>query len=339
MPAKPRSATFDPDVVGVYHCWNRVVQRRHLFGFDALTGKDYSYRKSWIWNRLKELAAVMGIDVLDYAILDNHLHLVLRNRPDVIEQWDDLEVARRWWLLCPERKEQDGSAAEPTRCELRYYQQKADEYRARLSDISWFMRLLSQPIARRANREDGVDGRFFAKRFGCKRIESGTDVLACSLYVDLNVVHAGKANTPEESEYTSAFDRIRSRWRAAQEKFATSPSVSLTDNNDLDSWLAPVFLDERAEAYENIEQAACSNPIGAARVSNKGFLSITCRQYLVLLDVLGRRIRGDKRGQIPAELPAILERLDTSVENLMSSVGKFFQGSSCYRAGPASALG
>ena len=31
MPSKPRADVFDPDEVGAYHCWNRLVQRRHLF--------------------------------------------------------------------------------------------------------------------------------------------------------------------------------------------------------------------------------------------------------------------------------------------------------------------
>ena len=84
MPAKPRSEVFDPDEVGVYHCWNRLVRRRHLFGLDALTSKDYSYRKDWVRDRFRQLAGAMAIDVLDYAILDNHLHIVLRNRPDIV---------------------------------------------------------------------------------------------------------------------------------------------------------------------------------------------------------------------------------------------------------------
>jgi hypothetical protein len=46
----------------------------------------------------------MAIDVLDYAILGNHLHVVLRNRPDIVSTWSDAEVARRWWFVCPSRK-------------------------------------------------------------------------------------------------------------------------------------------------------------------------------------------------------------------------------------------
>jgi hypothetical protein len=33
--------------------------------------------------------------VLGFAILSNHFHLVLRNRPDVVAAWSDSEVASR----------------------------------------------------------------------------------------------------------------------------------------------------------------------------------------------------------------------------------------------------
>jgi hypothetical protein len=36
------------------------------------------------------------------------------------------------------------------------------EYRHRLIDISWFMRSLSEPIARQANKEDSCTGRFYS---------------------------------------------------------------------------------------------------------------------------------------------------------------------------------
>lgn len=41
----------------------------------------------------------------------------------------------------------------------------ADTYRARLFDLSWYMRVLNESIARQANAEDGVKGCFWEGRF------------------------------------------------------------------------------------------------------------------------------------------------------------------------------
>lgn len=328
MPSKPRSKLFNPDEVGVYHCWNRLVRRRRLFGLDPLTNKDYSYRKNWVRERFQQLAGAMAIDILDYAILDNHLHVVLRNRPDIVITWSDEEVARRWWFVCPMRRNEDGSIPEPKPCEIKLLVQRVDQYRSRLSDISWMMRLACQPIARRANQEDNVDGRFFAKRFDCERLETCSDVLSCSVYVNLNLIGAGMAETPEQSEFTSAFDRIRARWEQMQEEIGTS--VSIPSEEEADAWLAPIFLDERAEAYTGTSSGSLPdpsessspscNPTGAARISNKGFLPVTRDQYLSLLDTLGRVVRKGKRGVIPSDLAPILERLNVDPRRWFDSL-------------------
>ncbi len=83
------------------------------------------------------------------ACLSNHFHLVLRSRPDVVATWDDTEVARRWWALCPKRKvkdEIDGQSiwipAEPTELDLNSIRNEPvllAAIRLRLSDISWWM--------------------------------------------------------------------------------------------------------------------------------------------------------------------------------------------------------
>ena len=80
------------DVVGIYHCYNRCSQRAFLCGFDPLTQTDFSHRKDWIRNGLKSLAASMAVDVLDYAVMDNHFPVVLRNRPDLVAGWSHEEV-------------------------------------------------------------------------------------------------------------------------------------------------------------------------------------------------------------------------------------------------------
>ena len=40
-------------------------------------------RKSWIEHRLEELAEIFSVAVAGFAILDNHLHLLVRLDPDV----------------------------------------------------------------------------------------------------------------------------------------------------------------------------------------------------------------------------------------------------------------
>ena len=78
-----------------------------------MTGKNFDHRKVWIEDRLQQLAAAFGIDLLAFSCLSNHFHLILRSRPDVVATWDDTEVARRWLLLCPVRK----SKLPPDDCE------------------------------------------------------------------------------------------------------------------------------------------------------------------------------------------------------------------------------
>jgi hypothetical protein len=54
---------------------------------------------------------VFAVDICGFAVLSNHLHLVLRIRPDVGQEWSDEEVARRWWRLFP-RRDSCGASAE-----------------------------------------------------------------------------------------------------------------------------------------------------------------------------------------------------------------------------------
>jgi hypothetical protein len=84
-----------------------------LSGVDSVSGKDFSYRKEWIRQRIEKLASVFGVDVLTYAILSNHLHVVLRNRPDVVETWSDRQVALRWLQIFP-GKRIDEQLGDPT---------------------------------------------------------------------------------------------------------------------------------------------------------------------------------------------------------------------------------
>ena len=136
-----------------------------LCGVDPLTKHDYEHRKEWIRERL-ELASVFAIDICGYAVMSNHLHVVLRARPDLVRDWSDEEVALRWTRLCPPRDPATGEKTEPRACDLNMIVSdpaRLAVIRQRLSSLSWFMGRLSEPIARRANREDECKGRFWER--------------------------------------------------------------------------------------------------------------------------------------------------------------------------------
>lgn len=167
---RPRRNVVDDDQVGVYHVWSRCVRRAWLCGLDPLTGNNWSHRKSWFFERLQELTAIFAIDACVWAILSNHYHLILRNRPDLAAQWTDEEVVRRWWQLCPERKDEQGRAAEPTDLEIKSLLAdpgQVAEWRKRLSSVSWFMKSLNEWFSRRANAEEGARGHFLNGPLPC----------------------------------------------------------------------------------------------------------------------------------------------------------------------------
>lgn len=268
-----------------YHVVARCVRRAWLWGFDEYAGKDYSHRKAWVLERLGQLAAIFAIDVCAYAVMPNHYHLVLRVDQAMARGWSQAEVVRRWTQLFSrppliERWEQRScTAAEGDMAEV-----LIERWRERLYDVSWYMRCLNEPLARRANAEEGCTGRFWEGRFRSQALLDEAGLLTAMAYVDLNPVRANIAATPEESVFTSIEQRIRevggTRASATQSQGgaqAKPHSVPLLH-----------FADER--------DGAPAIPFGLP-------------DYLSLVDWTGRAVRQDKRGAIDGSLPPIARRL------------------------------
>jgi len=339
MARQNRRDIFDPNEVGCFHAIQRTVRRAWLCGSDPVSGKSFEHRRTWIQNRLQELAASFGIDCLSFAVMVNHAHVILRNRPDIVAGWSDEEVAKRWWQLFPLRKNKDKTPAVPTESELKLWMTPArnKQLRSRLSDISWWMRALAEPIARRSNIEDQCTGRFWEGRFKCQKLADETAILACSAYVDLNPVRAGVAEAPEKSQYTSVYERVaahqavqKERTRAKLRKRrkgrtrAAGSGEGQTSFVRRDAWLTPLTIDERSSAYKGAMPSKSGK-----RASDKGFLGMSFELYLKLLDWTGRQIRRDrKKGRIPADLAPIMERVGLSGElwcDLVKRFGKIFK--------------
>lgn len=176
-----------------------------LCGEDPVTGRDLSHRRAWIEDRLLELADIFTVHVYAYAVMSNHYHITVDYRPQERLEFTDEEIARRWLHLFPPHP---GQAPEQAVVALLDDPERLATLRERLGDLSWYMRCLNEPIARRANREDDCTGRFWQGRFCSKVLPNDRSVWACMAYDDLNPLRAGMADAIDAPEHTSLQRRL-----------------------------------------------------------------------------------------------------------------------------------
>lgn len=199
---QPRYTQIDIEATPYYHVISRCVRRAFLCGYDRASAQCFDHRKGWVLERLAELSGSFAISINAYAVLSNHLHLVVRIDSTRARQWAAAEVVERYGALFPRAVqcwEGFSQAAQAQRVAL---------WRARLSDLSWFMRCLNEAIARRANQEDGCTGHFWEGRFRSQALLDEAGLLTCMTYVDLNPIRAGLATSLGESDFTSIQQRL-----------------------------------------------------------------------------------------------------------------------------------
>jgi hypothetical protein len=192
----------------VVHCVQRCVRRAFLCGVDHYSGQSFEHRKAWVEQRLQHVSACFAVGVHAYAVMSNHLHVVLQFVPEIATGWSDNEVAERWVRLFPPHEDADEARLAKQRA-LQANPERLARCRGRLADLSWFMRCLAEPLARQANAEDACKGRFWEGRFKCQRLLDDRALIAAMAYVDLNPVRAGMTDRLETSMHTSAFERLK----------------------------------------------------------------------------------------------------------------------------------
>jgi hypothetical protein len=299
---------------GVYHCMVRCVRRAYLCGEDAYSGRNYDHRKGWIRGRLGLLTRSFGVDLLTYAVMSNHIHTVLRTRPELVATWSDEEVAERWLsVYTPRHVGEDGQPVYEVRerdieCLLEDDERVA-EIRTRLSSLSWFMKALNEHISRRANREDDCKGRFWESRFKSQRLENEAAVLACMCYVDLNPVRAKLAEGLEDSVFTGAYDRIMAKKASERLKQLESAKVPKTARDQKEQQLQKVIT----RCNELVDLSGGQTP----------FSYLDESAYLNILDWTGRQMRSDKPEHINPETRLLLEGMELDANEWVRTVQRY----------------
>lgn len=261
---RPRKSLICLQDTPYYHCISRCVRRAFLCGEDHYSKKSYEHRRQWVEARLIKLGSIFAINVCAYAVMSNHTHVVLHVDRDEALSWTTHEVLKRWHTLhkgtnLTRQYMQAKQRSLLSDAQIESVIATANIYRQRLHDISWFMRLLNEFIARLANKEDECTGRFWEGRFKSQSLLDEAALAACMAYVDLNPLRVGLSQTPEQSDFTSIKKRVAAAKIGKQPQYLQPFSGSGNELKGL-----PFLLDD----------------------------------YLELVDKLGKKIRSDQSGYI-----------------------------------------
>jgi REP element-mobilizing transposase RayT len=289
---RARKTLVSLEETNYYHCISRCVRRAWLCGNDPYTGKNFEHRRQWVLDRLRQLSEIFAIDICAYAVMTNHYHVVVHVDKEKAKSWSAQQVISLWTQLYKGHLLADRYAQGDTlsNAEQTALSGMIEEWRLRLYDISWFMRCLNEYLAHKANEEDNCKGRFFEGRFKSQALLDEGALLTCMSYVDLNPIRAGLAETPEDSEFTSIQERIKSY--AGQQK--SSKGSEFKPN------LFPFVRTSEQEERKGIH--------------------FDEQDYYRLLDWTGRAIRDDKKVSIPEDLAPIMERLQLNPNGWLKSV-------------------
>lgn len=293
----PRKSQICVDATPYYHCVSRCVRHAFLCGKDRFTGRSFEHRRAFIEAELRRLGQIFFLDVVAYSVMQNHFHVVLFIDSPAQQEATSHDVVTRWHQL---HHGTQLSARflnnEPLEA---YEQQQLDAlinlWRTRLASISWYMRVLNEKVARMANAEDNVTGRFWQGRFKCQALLDEQALLSCMAYVDLNPVRAGIADTPENSAHTSVKHRV-DHWQ--------NTAIAQPNHANLESHSDHKFQPDDLHPFT-------ANP---SHDIQKG-ISFSVIGYLELLDWTGKQIREDKPGKISDDAPPVLQRLSISAEH------------------------
>ncbi len=262
---------------------------------------------------LRDLATHFALEIVGFALMDNHVHILVNLQPGEAETWSDKQVAERWLAV---HRPRNGymQPIEPTAEHVAAFAsdpEKVVSARQRLASLSQFMKDFKQHVAERANREDGVTGSFWEGRYNCKPIFDEAQLLATMCYIDLNPFAAGACRKPAQGEHTSVKLRVRhaafAADQAAAERGKAGASLAITPGRGRGRrrWLAPM------------------------RQTGRGLLSgLTLSRYLRLLDRTARLLRPGKHRLKRSDRRPIDWRGRVSLQALTQRILQLFEQTS-----------
>lgn len=189
-----RQKRIKRDRLAYYHCMTRVVGRQMLLG---------EVEKEHMRKLIRKVEGFTGVRVLTYALMTNHIHLLLeepdrdtpvsdelllRRMSSLYTEWEIQEITLRWadWLA-------QGNIDAVSEDKRRYI--------CRMHDISAFMKTLKHRFSFWFNRMYRRKGTLWEERFKSVLVEGGDTLRTVAAYIEMNPVRAGLSVDPAEYRY------------------------------------------------------------------------------------------------------------------------------------------
>ena len=196
-----------------YHVVSRVVDRRLVFGDEE---------KEFFRGLLERQLAFSGLRCLAWCFMGNHFHLLLEvpDKEKGLEGWSEDDFVGRLGKLGSE------GYVRTMRKQIEMWQgngnkegvaKAIDGIRARLFDLSAFMKEFKYKFSVWFNKRHGRKGTLWEERFKSVLVEGkgGTDgpdglggLLAVAAYIDLNPVRAGLCDDPKDYRWCSYAEAV-----------------------------------------------------------------------------------------------------------------------------------
>ena len=194
----------------VYHCMSRTVNGERLF--DDLA-KEVLRKQLWL------VAEFCGLEIVTYAIMSNHFHVLVRV-PKAVNITDE-ELLRRFVVLHPKPTKYQSARLEVIKSQLASDGPEAVAWRGRqlalMGDVSGFMRLLKQRFSVWFNKTHDRFGTLWSERFKSVLVEpQGSALRTMAAYIDLNAVRAGLVMDPKDYRFCGYSEAVAGNVRAQQ---------------------------------------------------------------------------------------------------------------------------
>ena len=172
-----------------YHIISRTVGQEFYLG---------DIEKENLVNIIKYYSGYYFVKVLGFCVMSNHFHLLIKSEPE--GYYDDAEVYER--VKRYKKRDRESLSA-----------YGLQSYRAKMEDISEYVRSVKQTFSVWYNRQNNRSGYFWGDRFKSVLIEDGETLLTCLAYIELNPLRAGLVKLPEEYRWSSFSYRLARGYR------------------------------------------------------------------------------------------------------------------------------